>query len=49
VLPSVEKVEMELRIIEESLLTRLGNMANRARAIRKIIANANRRTTGGTS
>jgi len=49
VLPSVEKVEMELRIIEESLLTRLGNMANRARAMRQIIANANRRTTGGTS
>lgn len=49
VLPSDEQVELELRIIEEALLTRLGNMADRARTMRDIIANANRRTTGGTS
>jgi hypothetical protein len=48
VLPSDEQVELELRIIEEALLTRLGNMADRARVMRDIIANANRRT-GGTS
>lgn len=46
-LPSVEKIEEELRIIEDALLTRLGNIADRARALRDIIARANRRTTGG--
>lgn len=44
-LPSVEKIEEELRIIEDALLTRLGNMADRARALRDVIAHANRRAT----
>jgi hypothetical protein len=46
-LPPGEIVELELRIIEEAMLTRLGNMADRARAMRDIIAKANRRATGG--
>ncbi|HUZ56905.1 MAG TPA: hypothetical protein VMU94_30845 [Streptosporangiaceae bacterium] len=47
ILPTGEIVELELRIIEEAMLTRLGNMADRARAMRDIIAKANRRVTGG--
>jgi hypothetical protein len=46
-LPTWEIVELELRIIEEAMLTRLGNMADRARAVRDIIAKANRRSIGG--
>jgi hypothetical protein len=45
-LPSWDIVELELRIIEEAMLTRLGNMADRARAVREIIAKANRRSEG---
>ncbi len=48
VLPPIQKVEVELQIIEEALLTRLGNMADRARSMRDIIARANRRTDGGS-
>ena len=43
VLPPMQQVELELRIIEEALLTRLGNMADRARSMRESIARANRR------
>ena len=46
-LPTEEIVELELRIIEEAMLTRLGNMADRARAMRDLLAKANRRATGG--
>lgn len=46
-LPSAHQVEGELRILEDALLTRLGNMADRARAVREIMADANRRTTEG--
>jgi len=46
-LPTGEIVELELRIIEEAMLTRLGNMADRARAMRDLIAKANRRAAGG--
>ncbi|HYT87425.1 MAG TPA: hypothetical protein VEL76_01775 [Gemmataceae bacterium] len=46
-LPTWQIVELELRIIEEAMLTRLGNMADRARAMRDLLAKANRRATGG--
>jgi hypothetical protein len=46
-LPTGEIVELELRIIEEAMLTRLGNRADRVRAVRGFIAKANRRATGG--
>jgi hypothetical protein len=46
-LPSGEMVEIELRILEEGLLTRLGNRADRARAVRELLAVANRRSAGG--
>lgn len=42
-LPSMEAVEVELRIIEEAVLTRLGNMADRVRALREVLSAANRR------
>lgn len=43
-LPAAGKVEEELRIIEDALLTRFGNLADRARTLRDIIASANQRT-----
>lgn len=45
--PTADVVELELRIVEDALLTRLGNMADRARAVRDMLAKANRRSTGG--
>jgi hypothetical protein len=46
-LPSKDAIELELRIIEDAMLTRLGNMADRARAVRDTLAKANRRATAG--
>jgi hypothetical protein len=46
VLPSDKQIELELRIIEEALLTRLGDMTDRAREMRRYIALANRRKMG---
>ena len=48
-LPTADIVALELRIIEEAMLTRLGNMADRARAMRDRLADANRRATGGAA
>jgi hypothetical protein len=41
-LPAVGRVSTELVVIEEALLTRLGNIADRARALREILAGTRR-------
>jgi hypothetical protein len=43
-LPSIEQVLRELEIIEEALMNRLGNMADRAVSVRELLARANRKT-----
>jgi hypothetical protein len=41
--PALERVVGELEIIEEALMNRLGNMADRAKSVRELLAGANRR------
>lgn len=47
-LPSIDALETELRIVEEAMLIRLGNLADRARAIRASLKAANRRLDDST-
>ncbi|MDQ4214745.1 hypothetical protein [Microbacterium capsulatum] len=41
--PKVDRVIRELEIIEEALMNRMTNMADRAKTVRELLANANRK------
>lgn len=48
-LPERSRVLAELEVIEEALLNRLGNMADRAKSVREILAVANQPIDGDTN